>query len=93
MKASICAQLAWDTCWVPAYLHLPQAPRDLVRVHGALGPWAQGAVPCRWVGSAGCLAGGPRTQVTDQGQHVTENPGPSPPHSPEMRMRKETGWM
>lgn len=96
-KASICDQLAWghlpgNSCWVPAHLHLPRAPRDLVRVHGALHPWPRGAVPCRWVGSAGCLAGGPRTLATDQAQHAMESPGPSPPRSPEMRMRKETGW-
>lgn len=99
-KATICTQLAWghlpgDTCWVPAYLRLPlpQAPRDLARAHGALGPWPPGAVPCRWVGSAGCLAGGPRTQAMDRVQQEMESPGPSLPHSPEMRTRKEMGWM
>lgn len=84
---------ARDTCSVPAHLYLLRAPRDRARVHGALGPWPPGAVPCRWVGSVGCLAGVPRTQAMDQGQHATESPGLSPPHSPEMRTRKEMGWM
>lgn len=81
-----------DTCRVPAHLRLPLAPTDPATVHGASVPWLPGAVPCRWVDSVGCPAGGPRAQGTGREQHVTESPGPSPPRSQGKRMRKEKGW-
>lgn len=79
--------------WAPAHLRLPLVPRDLAKAHGALGPWSQGAAPCRWADSAGYPAGGPRTQGMGQGQRATESPGRSLPHSQEKRTRKGKGWM
>lgn len=80
-----------DTRW--AHLCLPLAPMGLARVHGESGPCPLGVASCRWVGSAGCPAGGPRTQGMGRGQHAMESPGLSPPHSQGTRKRKGMGWM